>query len=59
MTNFSIKQAVILAGGQGIRLRPLTNKIPKPMVMVNNRPFLSYLIDMLKENGIALATSST
>lgn len=48
-----IKQAVILAGGKGTRLRPLTYKIPKPMIPVNNRPFLEYLIKMLKENGIS------
>ena len=48
-----IKQAVILAGGEGIRLRPLTYQVPKPMVLVNNRPFLKYLIEMLKENGIS------
>ncbi len=47
-----IKQAVILAGGEGTRLRPLTNSLPKPMAPVNNRPFLEYLVDMLKENGI-------
>lgn len=48
-----LKQTVILAGGIGSRLRPLTNDVPKPMVLVNNRPFLEYLIDMLKENGIS------
>ena len=48
-----IRQAVILAGGEGTRLRPLTNMVPKPMVPVNNRPFLEYLIEMLKENGIS------
>ena len=48
-----ISQAVILAGGEGTRLRPLTYEVPKPMVLVNNRPFLEYLIDMLKENGIS------
>lgn len=48
-----IKQAVILAGGPGLRLRPLTNDRPKPMVLVNNRPFLDYLIeDLLKPQGI-------
>lgn len=49
----AIKQAVILAGGVGTRLRPLTYKIPKPMALVSNRPFLEYLIEMLKENGIS------
>ena len=48
----SIKQAVILAGGVGARLRPLTYKIPKPMITLNSKPFLEYSIDLLKENGI-------
>jgi len=48
-----VKQAVILAGGMGIRLRPLTYTTPKPMVLVNKRPFLEYLIEMLRENGIS------
>lgn len=48
-----IRQAVILAGGEGTRLRPLSYEVPKPMVLVNNRPFLEYLIEMLKENGIS------
>lgn len=47
-----IKQAVILAGGMGIRLRPYTYDNPKPMVPVNGKPFLAYLIEMLKKNGI-------
>ena len=49
----NIRQAVILAGGEGIRLRPLTDHLPKPMVPVNDRPFLEYLIEMLTENGIS------
>jgi len=49
----NIRQAVILAGGEGIRLRPLTYQVPKPMVLVNNRHFLKYLIEMLKENRIS------
>ena len=52
MNNKKIKQAVILAGGQGMRLRPLTNDRPKPMVLVNGRPFLEYLIDLVRRNGI-------
>lgn len=47
-----ITQAVILAGGRGERLRPLTDHCPKPMVLVNDRPFLEYSIDVLKKNGI-------
>ena len=48
----SIKQAVILAGGLGTRLRPLTLTTPKPMVLINETPFLSYMFDLLKKNGI-------
>ncbi len=44
-------QAVILAGGRGERLRPLTNTCPKPMIMINGRPFLEHLIVQLKEQG--------
>ena len=47
-----VKQALILAGGIGTRLRPLTYKIPKPMIKFNNKPFLEYLINLFKENGI-------
>lgn len=47
-----IKQAVILAGGKGKRLLPLTKNLPKPMAPVNNIPFLSYLIFSLKKQGI-------
>lgn len=47
-----IKQAVILAGGLGTRLRPLTLSTPKPMVLIHNRPFLEYIINLLKKNGI-------
>jgi len=45
-------QAVILCGGLGTRLRPLTNNLPKPMVMVNDRPFLYHLLEQLSEQGI-------
>jgi NDP-sugar pyrophosphorylase family protein len=47
-----IKQAVILAGGKGTRLYPLTKNIPKPMVCINKVPFLNYLIFYLKKKGI-------
>ena len=50
--NLPLKQAVILAGGQGVRLRPLTLKTPKPMIMFQRRPFLAYIVDQLKANGI-------
>ncbi len=47
-----IKQAVIFAGGQGTRLLPLTKNIPKPMVKVNGKPFLYYLLKLLKDEGV-------
>jgi D-glycero-D-manno-heptose 1,7-bisphosphate phosphatase len=46
------RQAVILAGGRGTRLAPLTDTRPKPMVEFHGRPFLEYLIQMLREQGI-------
>ncbi|GKS58295.1 hypothetical protein YTPLAS18_18220 [Nitrospira sp.] len=44
-------QAVILAGGRGTRLRPLTDARPKPMIEFHGKPFLEYLIEMLREQG--------
>ena len=41
-------QALILAGGKGTRLRPLTVYTPKPIVPICNRPFLLYQIDTVK-----------
>jgi len=45
-------QAIILAGGRGERLRPLTDDRPKPMVMVGDFPLLHYTMNWLKEAGI-------
>jgi histidinol-phosphate phosphatase family protein len=45
------RQAVILAGGRGTRLRPLTETRPKPMVEFHGRPFLEYVVEMLREQG--------
>ncbi len=51
-------QAVILAGGKGTRLRPLTVYTPKPIVPLINRPFLLYQIDILRRAGITDITLS-
>src|ERR1700733_534474 len=45
------RQAVILAGGRGTRLAPLTDTRPKPMIEFHGRPFLEYLIDFLRDQG--------
>ena len=42
-------KAILLAGGMGTRLRPLTMRTPKPIVPIFNRPFLQYQIDLLKQ----------
>lgn len=51
-------QALILAGGKGTRLRPLTVYTPKPIVPVCNRPFLLYQLDTLKRAGVTDITLS-
>jgi mannose-1-phosphate guanylyltransferase len=51
-------QALILAGGKGTRLRPLTVFTPKPIVPICNRPFLLYQIDTLRRAGITDITLS-
>jgi histidinol-phosphate phosphatase family protein len=45
------RQAVILAGGRGTRLQPLTFHRPKPMIRFHGRPFLEYLIEQLRSEG--------
>lgn len=45
-------QAVILSGGQGTRLRPLTSTMPKPAVPMVNRPMLWFMIDWLRGHGV-------
>ncbi len=45
-------QAVILVGGEGTRLRPLTSTVPKPLVPLVDRPFIVYMIEWLRAHGI-------
>lgn len=45
-------QAILLAGGLGTRLRSVVNDRPKPMALVEDKPFMEYLIQELKKNGI-------
>ena len=44
-------KAVILAGGEGTRLRPLTLERPKPMVPLFGRPVLEHILLLLRKNG--------
>jgi mannose-1-phosphate guanylyltransferase len=45
-------QALILAGGEGTRLRPLTSTIPKPVVPLVDRPLITYMIEWLRAHGV-------
>ncbi|MGH2981867.1 MAG: nucleotidyltransferase family protein, partial [Solirubrobacterales bacterium] len=45
-------QALILVGGEGTRLRPLTETVPKPVMPLAGRPFLSYMIEWLGRHGV-------
>jgi len=44
-----VKEAVILAGGFGTRLKSIVNEIPKPMALIKDLPFLSYLLEFLSK----------
>jgi mannose-1-phosphate guanylyltransferase len=45
-------QALILAGGEGTRLRPLTESVPKPVIPLVGRPFIGYMIEWLRGHGV-------
>lgn len=45
-------QAIVLVGGEGTRLRPLTSDVPKPAVTLVDRPFLAYAIEWLATHGV-------
>ena len=46
-------QAIVLVGGEGTRLRPLTATVPKPALTLVDRPFLAYMIEWLAGHGVA------
>jgi mannose-1-phosphate guanylyltransferase len=46
-------QAIVLVGGEGTRLRPLTNDVPKPALTLVDRPFLAYMVEWLAGHGVS------
>jgi mannose-1-phosphate guanylyltransferase len=52
-------KAVVLVGGEGTRLRPLTETIPKPLLPIVNRPFLHRVLDHLAAHGVTEVISSS
>jgi NDP-sugar pyrophosphorylase family protein len=45
-------KAVILAGGKGTRLYPITKEIPKPLLPINKKPIINHLVDLFRQHGI-------
>jgi dTDP-glucose pyrophosphorylase/CBS domain-containing protein len=45
-------QAVLMAGGEGVRLRPLTDQVPKPMLPVGGKPLMELIVDKLRRVGV-------
>ena len=45
-------QALVLAGGEGTRLRPLTRTVPKPVIPLAGRPFLTFMLEWLARHGV-------
>ncbi len=54
-----MKRAVILAGGEGTRLRPYTTVLPKPLMPVGDRPVLDIVVRQLKAHGFGRITMAT
>jgi NDP-sugar pyrophosphorylase family protein len=52
-------KAVVLVGGEGTRLRPLTESVPKPLIPFLNRPFLHHVLDHLAAHGVREAILSS
>ncbi|HJX05577.1 MAG TPA: nucleotidyltransferase family protein [Candidatus Nanoarchaeia archaeon] len=50
--NTQPSKAIILAGGKGTRMKPMTDFLPKPMMRINDKPILEHNIELLKRHGI-------
>ena len=44
-------KAIVMAGGEGTRLRPLTSNQPKPMVPIVGKPCMEHIVDLLRRHG--------
>ena len=54
-----MNRVVIMAGGKGIRMRPLTENTPKPMVLVAGKPILEHILENFKQQGFSIFTICT
>jgi NDP-sugar pyrophosphorylase family protein len=54
-----MRRAVILAGGEGVRLRPYTSVLPKPLMPIGDRPVLDIVVRQLKAHGFDRITLAT
>ena len=52
-------QAMVLAAGKGLRMRPITDKTPKPMIPINGRPLVDHALDRLTDAGVEKAVVNT
>ena len=52
-------QAVVMAGGYGTRLRPLTEDLPKPMLPVGDKPLLEFIVEQLRDAGVSVVNVTT
>jgi MurNAc alpha-1-phosphate uridylyltransferase len=52
MSKAPIRQAMLLAAGLGMRMRPLTERMPKPLISVHRRPLIDHVLDRLQEAGV-------
>jgi mannose-1-phosphate guanylyltransferase len=59
MISCACHQAVVLVGGEGTRLRPITSRVPKPVAPLLERPMLAYLLEHLKHFGMERVVFST